>query len=73
MYYDVVCSVYEKETSNRVDSHLICGGFDSEEEARGYIQSHDCEKECLNAHNEKLYRCTEIEERDEGGNLVAIC
>lgn len=42
-YYDVVASICN-ETCRR-DSHLICGGFDSEEEAMDYINEYDISEE----------------------------
>lgn len=61
-YYDVVASICTEAC--RTDSHLICGGFNTEEEAIDYINKHnvseaDYYKYCND--NETAY--IEIEER----------
>lgn len=83
MYYDVVCSVY-KENENgvdyRVDSHLLCGGFKTEDEAMEYINTHNCTEytvdlfENLDAEKSNLYTCIEVEEHNENGivNVVMV-
>ena len=38
-YYDVVVSICNE--TDRTDSHLICGGFDTVEEAIDYINEHN--------------------------------
>ena len=42
-YYDVVASICDEY--RRTDSHLICGGFDTEEEAMDYINTHNVSEE----------------------------
>lgn len=42
-YYDVVASICTETC--RTDSHLICGGFDTLEEAVEYINEHDISEE----------------------------
>lgn len=42
-YYDVVISIYNEIC--RTDSRLICGGFNSIEEAVNYIDTHDVYEE----------------------------
>lgn len=42
MSYNVVVSIYEKTGANnrcykRTDSYLICGGFDTKDEAMQYV------------------------------------
>lgn len=37
-YYDVVASICSE--TDRTDSHLICGGFKSSEDALKYINAH---------------------------------
>ena len=42
MYYDVVVSIYESEKCNtRTDSELVCGGFETEEEAEEYVRNNE--------------------------------
>ena len=61
-YYDIVASICN-ETS-RTDSHLICGGFKSSEEAVDYINTHNISEEdyykycrhCLNSINQELHQ-----------------
>lgn len=72
-YYDVVCSIYEEYGSNdiRVDSHLLCGGFKTENEAMEYINTHDCseyDKSC----GKNKYSCIEIEEHNEDGSVSRV-
>ena len=42
-YYDIVASICNEY--KRTDSHLICGGFDTEEEAMDYINEHNISEE----------------------------
>jgi hypothetical protein len=71
-YYDIVASICDE--FRRTDSHLVCGGFKTEEEAINYINVNDvCEgnyyKYCHD--NETAY--IEIEKRSEtDGSLVEI-
>ena len=71
-YYDVVASICTETC--RTDSYLICGGFDTEEEAMDYINKHnvsevDYYKHCKD--DETAY--IEIEERnDEDGSIVCV-
>lgn len=67
-FYDVVASIYTETC--RVDSHPICGGFETEEDAMDYINANDISevdyyKYCRN--DETAY--IEIEERDEDNNI----
>ena len=69
MYYDVVASICSETC--RTDSHLICGGFNTEEEAMNYIDTQgisevDYYKYCKD--DETAY--IEIEEHEEGSNIV---
>ena len=47
MYYDVVVGIYEKIGNGdnccdkRIDSHLLCGGFETEDEAMEYVNNYD--------------------------------
>ena len=76
MYYDVVCSIYEERGTNnccdiRVDSHLLCGGFESEDKSMEYIDTHDCSK--YDDHCSKCeYPCIEIEEHNEDGSITRV-
>ena len=69
-YYDIVASICTE--TERADSHLVCGGFDTVEEAVDYINVNkisevDYYRYCKD--NETAY--IEIEERDvSSGNLV---
>lgn len=74
MYYDVVCSVYEESEDGidyRVDSHLLCGGFETDDDAMEYINTHDC-TEYDDVGKTNLYTCIEIEEHDENGSVVSV-
>ena len=71
MYYDVVASIYDEHC--RVDSCLICGGFNTEEEAIEYIDSHnisevDYYRYCRD--DETAY--IEIEEHNEDGAVIGV-
>ena len=71
MYYDVVASICTE--TERKDSHLICGGFNTEEEAMDYINVH-------NVSEVDYYRYCEdyevvyidIEDHDDEGGLITI-
>ena len=71
-YYDVVASICTETC--RTDSHLICGGFNTLEDAMNYIKTHNISEayyECYCKDDETVY--IEIEERDDlGGNIVNI-
>ena len=74
MYYDVVCSVYEQSEDGldyRVDSHLLCGGFETQNEAIEYIDTHDC-TEYNDVGKTSLYTCIEIEEHKEDGSVASV-
>ena len=74
MYYDVVCSVYEENEDGidyRVDSHLLCGGFKTEDEAVEYINTHDC-TEYDDVGRTSLYTCIEIETHNEDGSVASV-
>ena len=73
-YYDVIVSVYEESENGmdyRVDSHLLCGGFETEDEAVEYINTHDC-TEYDDVGKTNLYTCIEIEEHDKNGKLIGV-
>lgn len=72
MYYDVVCGVYKESEDGlyRVDSHLICGGFDTCDSAMDYIDLYDCT--VYDDIEENFYTCIEIEEHNEDGGLSVI-
>ena len=42
-YYDIVASICNEY--RRTDSHLVCGGFNTEEEAMDYINEHNINEE----------------------------
>lgn len=72
MYYDVVCSIYKDEECNeRIDSHLLCGGFETETEAAKHIIDNDYNgyKYC---YSDEEYPCIEIEVHNENGELLEI-
>lgn len=75
MYYDVICSVYEINEEDgidyRVDEHLICGGFKTENEAMEYINTHDC-TEYNDVGKTNLYTEIEIEEHDGDGSVTYV-
>ena len=71
MYYDVVVSICSETC--RTDSYLICGGFNTEEEAMNYIDTHgisevDYYKYCK--YDETAY--IEIEEHEEDGSITNV-
>lgn len=74
MYYDVVCSIYEEGEDGmdyRVDSHLLCGGFETEDEAMEYINTHDC-TEYDDVGKTNLYISIEIEAHHEDGSIASV-
>ena len=74
MYYDVVCSIYEERENGcdiRVDSHLISGGFDTDDEAMKYIDNHDCSKYDKYAKSGE-YLCIEIEEHNDDVSVSCV-
>lgn len=74
MYYDVVCSVYEQSEDGldyRVDSHLLCGGFETEDDAMEYINTHDC-TEYDDVGKTSLYTCIEIEGHNDNGSITSV-
>lgn len=74
MYYDVVCSIYEQSEDGldyRVDSHLLCGGFETEDDAMEYIDTHDC-TEYDDVGKTSLCTCIEIEEYKEDGTIASV-
>ena len=71
MYYDVVASICTETC--RTDSCLICGGFDTEEEAMSYINTRkvsEIDYYCYCKDDEVVY--IDIEKRDENGELIDI-
>lgn len=42
-YYDIVASICSE--TRRTDSRLVCGGFNTAEEALNYINEHDVSEE----------------------------
>ena len=72
MYYDVVVSIYKDKNCNvRTDSHLLCGGFETEDEATDYINNNEI-NEYKYCYSDKEYPCIEIEEHNEDGSLECI-
>ena len=72
-YYDVVASIYEASEDGmdcRVDSHLLCGGFNSLEDATGYIDTNDC-TEYGEVGNTK-YTSVEIERHRTDGSIAGV-
>ena len=71
-YYDVIVSIYEKIGSNkRIDSHLLCGGFNTENEAMEYIDKYDW-NEYTHCYSDNEYPIIEIEEHNEDGSLLNV-
>lgn len=76
-YYDVVVDIYEKIGSNenccdkRIDSHLLRGGFNTEDEAMEYIDKYDG-NEYTYCYSDNEYPCIEIEEHNEDGSLLNV-
>lgn len=71
MYYDVIASICNE--NRRTDSHLVCGGFKTEDEAMEYIDSHnisevDYYRYCRD--DETAY--IEIEEHNEDGTVAEV-
>lgn len=74
MYYDVVCSVYKESkngTDYRIDSHLLCGGFATDDDAMVYLNTHDF-TEYDDTGKDDLYTCIEIEEHNEDGSVARV-
>ena len=72
MYYDVVVSIYESEKCNtRTDSELICGGFETEEEAEEYVRNNEI-NEYKYTYSDEDYPVIEIEEHNDDGCLKSI-
>lgn len=72
MYYDVVVSIYEDENCNvRIDSHLLSGGFKTEDEAMEYINNNEI-NEYKYCYSNEEYPRIEIEEHNEDGSLTGI-
>ena len=72
MYYDVVVSIYESEKCNtRTDSELVCGGFETEEEAEEYIRNNEI-NEYKYTYSDEDYPVIEIEEHNDDGCLKSI-
>jgi hypothetical protein len=70
-YYDVVASICSETC--RTDSHLVCGGFNSLEEAVDYININNISEEDYYKHckeDETVY--IEIERHDTDGNIRGI-
>lgn len=73
MYYDVVCSIYEESDDGfdyRIDSHLICGGFKTEDDALEYINTHDCKM--YSDIRISPYACVEIEAHKADGSVAGV-
>ena len=71
-YYDIVASICDE--TRRTDSHLVCGGFKTEEEAIDYINVNDvCEENYYKYCNNDETAYIEIEKRNNAdGSLVEI-
>lgn len=70
-YYDVVASICNETC--RTDSHLICGGFNTVEEAVDYINTHNVYEDdyywyCKD--DEAAY--IEIEKHNDDGSITDI-
>lgn len=72
MYYDVVVSIYESEKCNtRTDSELICGGFETEDEAEEYIRNNEI-NEYKYTYSDEDYPVIEIEEHNNDGSITSV-
>lgn len=72
MRYDIVVAIYENEKSNiRTDSEFVCGGFESENEAKDYIRNNEI-NEYKYTYSDKEYPVIEIEVKDGNGNIKRI-
>ncbi len=76
MYYDVVCSIYKDigfrtHDAIRVASYLLCGDFDTKEQAEEYINTHDCGR-YNHRYSIDKYSCIEIEEHNTDGTVLRI-
>ena len=70
-YYDIVASICGETC--RTDSRLVCGGFNSVEEAVDYINAHDIQEEdyyWLCGEGETAY--IEIERHNADGSIGDI-
>ena len=76
-YYDVVVGIYEKIGSNenccdkRIDSHLLRGGFNTEDEAMEYVNNYNG-NEYSYCYSDEEYPCIEIEEHNEDGSITSV-
>lgn len=69
--YDIVASICNENC--RTDSHLVCGGFKTEEEAVEYINSHDIsEVDYYRYCREDETAYIEIEEHNEDGSIINV-
>ena len=70
-YYDVVASICDETC--RTDSHLVCGGFNTRNEAVDYINKNEIsEVDYYKYCNDDETAYIEIEERDENGNITDV-
>ena len=71
MYYDVVASICNE--IRRTDCHLVCGGFETEDEAMEYINSHDVsEVDYYRYCNDDETSYIEIEEHNDDGSIAGV-
>lgn len=69
--YDVVASICSETC--RTDSHLVCGGFNTKEEAIDYINKNGIsEVDYYSRCNDDETAYIEIEEHDENGNITDV-
>ena len=70
-YYDVVASIYDETC--RTDSHLVCGGFNTRDEALDYINKNEIsEVDYYKYCNDDETAYIEIEERNKNGNITDV-
>ena len=71
MYYDVVASICDEFC--RIDSHLVCGGFDTEDEAMEYINKHNISEVdyYIYCHNDET-AYIEIERHNDDGSIMDV-
>ena len=70
MYYNIVVSIYDNENDVRIDSYLLCGGFETEDRAMEYLNNNEYNeyKYCYDG----TYPCVEIEEHNEDGTIASV-
>ena len=72
MYYDVVVGIYESEKcTTRIGSELVCGGFETENDADDYIINNEI-NEYKYTYSDDDFPIIEIEELNDDGSLISV-